>query len=66
MVPIEIRDSIPDFKTFRVWNATRKCWSTKRYTRKGDAINLLHRRDNDPTVYVLVTTSSCEVQYELI
>jgi len=68
MVPIEIIDGIPDFKTFRVWNATKKCWWPKRYTRKGDAVTYSGRRNNKNTPYtlVLVTTSSCEVQYKLI
>lgn len=68
MIPVEIIDSIPDFKTFRVWNATRKCWVSKRYTRKGDAISYCAKRNNknSPYILVLVTTSSYEVKYELI
>lgn len=60
----ELTQCIPDFKTFRVWNATRKAWASKRYSRKQDAVNSMGTPGTQ--IYIIVTTSSAEVQYEKI
>lgn len=64
----ELVQSIPNFKTYRVWNATRKCWVSKRYTRKGDAISRFVGPNQTcrPDTYIVICTSFGEVTYEKI
>lgn len=57
---------IKELKMYRVWDATHKCWCSKKYTRRGDAINNYESYVN-LNMYILVTvSSSSETKYEWI
>lgn len=59
---------IPNFTTYRIWNATNRCWYSKIYTIRGHALNSItaYVKSLNLILILVVSKSEQETQYELI
>lgn len=65
MTDQEIFEQIKDFKTYKIWSIVRKCYISKRYTRKGDILNNYPNCLGKKT-HVLVCSSAAGLSFEIL
>lgn len=57
---------IPNFRMYKIWNATRKCWMGNPYSQRGHALNFADRFKRDQLIILVTIQSEKETIYEII